>query len=379
MKKESAQVVQEIYQTYGLDNYVKDEFTQSIFKEFRKYGTKLAKIANCEDMQKKGVVLQSELVDLLSKKEQFKSHLDTLKHALDLYAASLKSLPAKPSSPPVAAESNATPIKVDTESELRRQRQIQAEESALLIGSLLTIGRLAEAEENGSVAPAPLRDGGINADIARSVYKQLVAFGAETSIRDEVQRQAEILRRLIVRDGSTPAGEELAAMLEKVRNTGSIAEARFRPVEKKADATEPRTEAKKTSAPPGLLPPAAETEKKAKAETATVEDAGVPPDPSRALPVSVLVSSGSVEENDRPAPTATKQEPTMAQREREGYYYYAGQQKEEEDFAFVTDKNEARKQRLAESQGPRGRYGRGRFYGGGRRRGRFSGYRRPNY
>ena len=306
MKKESAQVVQEIYQIYGLDNYVKDDYTQALFKEFRKYGTKLIKIANFEKMQKQGSTLLQDMKDLMSKKDEFQSYLSSLKHALDLYAASLgqKAAPKQ--------EQPAAPVepKIDLEAELKKQQLQDVESNAGLISQLLVIGKLLDYADK--LAPPLLGPSKEYSEQDLQAVKGLftalarVKGGAEVKIVEELEKtKASVMSFLLKKEVG------IVQTLEKIVANKEVFEGKM----KLGLVAEPVLVGKQEQPlpPPGLFPEPAEVqEKKEKgkvsAPVVSIEDAETPPDPSKAMPVSVLVPGIIPAEENVSVPAEQKEE-----------------------------------------------------------------------
>lgn len=83
--KKEGNNIQEIEKKYGLDKYKKSEFLKQMEKEFTKIDKKLVKINNYEKMKSEGKHLNSEMEEVIAKKEQFLLSIKAYKTALDAY------------------------------------------------------------------------------------------------------------------------------------------------------------------------------------------------------------------------------------------------------------------------------------------------------
>lgn len=279
MKKEGTQNMQEISKQYGLDKYEKNEFTQAIFKEFRKYGSKLIKIAAYEDMQSKGKPISQEIQELLSKKTFFQNHLTSLKFALDTYA--VKSVPAN-----VQKE---VP-KVDLEEEKKLLKQGILDELSEKIALLFKVGFLLENESKCSIKHDIITKLGNNTVRAGllQVFKSVASIkdGEEISLKEEINNSKSIIQKLVQESKEVILDNkvsffDISKFLLEIR--GNIPEVSFS-IGKKAEPL----------LPPGLFP-------QAKKETQAIgvntteqkknEEGYLPPEPYQRLPVSVLVGN----------------------------------------------------------------------------------------
>jgi len=240
MKKDNIQLLQEITERYKLERYPKDEFTQAIFKEFRKYGTKLLKIENYEDMQKRGIQLQQEMIDLVAKKTEFQSHLSSLQRALDIYASS------------------HVPTTHDWLSE---------------VAKVLVIAKISKEAEHLNINP-------LNHSLQHTiqVFEEMMTLksGIETSIKEELKAMKDTLQKLC-NENVVASRPEISTFF----NNEDTLNIRFKLLDK--CLIEPLTK------PPGLDLEAKDI------VTQALDEAEIPPDPSTALPVSVLVSSTTQE------------------------------------------------------------------------------------
>ena len=313
MKKESAQVIQEINQLYGLDKYPKDDYTQAMFKEFRKYGTKLLKIANYEDMKKRGIQLQQDIKDLMSKKEQFQSHLSSLQHSLDLYL------------------SVYTPKAEETKGETapKPKGNIKKVKSFFqIVSQLLVIGKITQNLKH--VNPNPLKSSDTNLAPIAGLFTQITGLKAdsETTIAEEFANTMGVLQKLYEKSNEeielegkkiafSQIAEVLAHAVEKGADKFKCEEVKAEPattsekpviapptiqVETQTSVSQPPQlaliEPSQTTPPPGLL---AESKKDVGVSTprTPMEEAEMPPDPSKAMPVSVLVAETVTEETNK--------------------------------------------------------------------------------
>ncbi len=286
MKKESAQVISEITKQYGLDKYPQDDYTQAVFKEFRKYGKKLLKISNYEDMQKRGIQLKPEIKELMTKKEQFQNHLSSLQRALDLYLSVQGS-----------------------ESKVKKPKAKKGKEDNLeILAQLLAVGKV--SQNSDQLSQNPLKKSGIDSGPFVELFKKITilqpaAVGTETTLRNEVETMISMLRKICEKSAEeVELGEkkvlylQLAQDLSQVVQKGGDEKFTIKSetkVEEPAAAASPLPAIPMTPPPPGLLP---EPKKDIGVSTprALMEEEEMPPDPSKALPVSVLVAGTSGEE-----------------------------------------------------------------------------------
>lgn len=231
MRKDNSQLFQEISQRYGLDSYPKDEYTQAMIKEFRKYGTKLLKIENYEEMQSRGIELQSDLKDLINKKAEFQQHLSSLQRALDIY----------------------TTVQVP-----------QNEKCSVLeeVAKLLVMVKINKKVEKLNVNP-------LSCDISRIVemFDDMISLkaGEETTIKQELVATKDYLLKLCKQDISE---------FNHIFNSERILNLKF-----------------KIQTEPLLRPPGLDLDVDNMSQGYGAE---IPPDPSTALPVSVLVAGVEV-------------------------------------------------------------------------------------
>eukprot|EP00826_Nyctotherus_ovalis_P042115 TRINITY_DN429_c0_g1_i2.p1 TRINITY_DN429_c0_g1~~TRINITY_DN429_c0_g1_i2.p1 ORF type:complete len:384 (-),score=133.73 TRINITY_DN429_c0_g1_i2:75-1226(-) len=84
MSKEASKIHESTEKKYKLGNYEKTQFFNKITKEITKFDKKLKKIENHEKLKKEGKTLSKEVDELISKKQDFKWHVELLKKALEL-------------------------------------------------------------------------------------------------------------------------------------------------------------------------------------------------------------------------------------------------------------------------------------------------------
>ena len=321
MKKEGGNVIQEIRRQYGLDKYVANDYTSVLFKDFYKFGGKLLKIANYEEMQKKGKSLTQEMLGLIEKKEQFQSRLSILQYALDVYASSGSKLSqAKASShevPPVPE-----PPKLDLEGELKRHLAEQTTRLALFFA----VGSVAEKEGKWDRSPVGEMGRGTQISALVKLCQSIVVVQADPSITlsSHVEQSAASMLKLLQgsSDPIDPANSDIhysdiARLLADLSQDRVVLDAVFHLAKPPA------------SLPPGLFPqtqsqsqtlvqpppqpelqlqnqtqPQEKVRSQPELRAAIVgtsdladEDEDTPPDPAKRMPVSLLVAVESPSES----------------------------------------------------------------------------------
>lgn len=374
MKKEGANLSQDIMKQYGLDKYEKNEYTLGLFKEFRKIGGKLNKIANYEDMQAKGKPITQEIQELVDKKSFFQNHLASLKFSLDAYSSFLQ----KTKAANVQQQASVAPA-IDLEQERKVLKQEIYNECSQKIALLLKVGYVLEHQSKS--VPTPVISNSLANNAIRDSVPHLIKIlasikeGTETSLNDEVLNSKNMIQKFI--QGSTEeldiSGKEVkfSDILHFVEDAKTSSGIRFTFPNKKTE----------NSLPPGLFPqPKKEMKTALVGTTETLADEGeLPPDPSQRLPVSVLVgniaetqsqnvNSKAVKEEEK---TKTPIEPTRKESE-EPYENSEEGANEKQDKPAEVDNNYLRSMQ--------GRRPRRMYYGEGFRPSRYkSGKRRGDY
>lgn len=220
MKKESTY---DVMKEYDLAKYKKDEFTQLIFKDFLKYGKKLGKIAGFEEMQKQKKPLLPEMEQLLTKKEQFKNHLDSLKIALDLYVKGT-SMPAQQPKAP-----QPQPTVTDTKMELREAVNKLCITSATRLGKFFALAKTLCAKEsavsNLNLTPA-------QKEALTKIFKGITSIEEDNniSLADEAKKSNLSLHKIlsestelaIDEEGKKITFAELTSLVDKILEIPSM-------------------------------------------------------------------------------------------------------------------------------------------------------------
>jgi len=281
MKKESAPSFSEVIKQYDLDKYPKDDYTQKIFNEFKKYGPKLMKIAYFEELQKQGTELQQDIKDLMAKKEKFKNLLNGLKHALDIY-------------------STVNPIPDETKNvekkEIKQKKKQEKKDKSLgnLIAQILSVGKLLKNIDKIEENPIKNKE---ELSIFLDIYEKLTELkeNSENSLKNEAENIVNILMKIseksqeeIELSGKKISYEKLIHDIAELYKNEEIVNKKFKvslpkPIEK------PITPPLQTP-PPGLMNAENIPESKIMSPRTLEEEVELPPDPSKTLPIGLLVN-----------------------------------------------------------------------------------------
>ena len=389
MKKEGGQSTQEIEKQYDLEKYEKTEFVKQIIKEFWKYGKKLQKIGLYEEMKREKKSLNMEMLDLLTKKESFASHLDSLKQALEIYDKTLKK-----SEEPVV-------VQKDPKVEIQEKIKEFCDMATKKLGYFFTIAAtLADKEK---VDPSPLA----NLPVAQQsalvkAYKDIVHIQEEkdTTLAEEALRSSKLISQIL----GTAAGDEnvesLKNAVENVMGDTKVTSHHYKLVVPKVIQIEkeysvnpvisigkhvaPEIVKKEIPAPAPAPAPVVVHEKPVEVKEVPKAEEEVEPVKRKPLPEVKKEEDkkkswdeiGDEEEEYEPdQKPVDQQEPKEPQPQKE--------EEEEDEFTTATSKGEERKKKLEEEKKrmEEARYS-------GRRRGRYRqyaegqtrrGYRRGGY
>jgi hypothetical protein len=331
MKKESTY---DVNKEYDLAKYKKDEFTQLIFKEFAKYGKKLGKIAGFEEMRRQKKPLLPEMEELLTKKDQFKNHLDSLKIALDLYVKGISMPVQQPKAP------QPQPSVTDTKMELREALNKLCATSATRLGNFFALAKTLSIKES---AVSSLNLTPAQKDALTKIFKgiTLIEEDDNISLADEAKKSNLLLHKIltestdlaIAEEGKKITFAELTSLVDKILEVPSMPHS-IKPVAQPiAPAVPVRQEEPIAPKPKEIVQPKESQEK-----------------------VKVPQAEPEAEEEQKEPATNEPYVPLIIE-----------EKKKEPDFSYVPTEEEEKAQREYEKR-PRGR-GRGRGQGYGRRRG----------
>lgn len=376
MKKEPATF--DVDKEYQLEKYEKNEFTVLMLKEFRKVGKKLSKAVSYEEMVKQGKTLNQEMQSVVAKKEQLKSHLASLKTALDMFVKSGIKLPL------IAGEQQ--PGTKDSNTELQEHIKEACEKAEKRLGYFLVIAATLQHKDllpnpfNAASIPTPEQKTAMNI-----LYKDMISIqeGREISIADEAKRIFQGIYKFLTEspegidsgEGRKPSYAELVSVVDQIAENKVIAELRFkaRKAEEHVKAPAPKEQYVEAPAP--------KIQKPEEHKPAPV------PEPVKAPPAPAIEQDepGSwaadvkdeEEEEETKVPKAPEAKPAEPQPEVKEQHVEEEEEEEEESgdgFTIAKDKKEVREERLA-TRGPRGPRGRGRGRGPRRFRGPYEGGR----
>lgn len=371
MKKEGGIIFQDIEKKYNLGGCKKTEYFKRMLKEFAKFDKKLVKIENYEKMEKEGKSLNEEMRDLISRKQAFQKHIETLKIAMDIYQQSL-AVEDEPlaSVPP-------TDFQKDIKGEVETQIKGYKENVVKKLSYFFAFGR-ALAEKN-NLTTNPLA--GMSEETRKLISEMYQAFislprGEETSLTEEAKKTASGLRQLLkTNDLSSFIGEiagenDLTQMKFSLINPRENEYGTAQPVSILRDEPQERVpEPVPEDIPEPKEEPIVEAAKPIKESYPEPEPE---PEPQREEPHDSWANK--VSDEDEP-----QEEPQNVEGEDE--FVFPKKVVEEEEFETVLSKDEARKAKEEEEKargGKRGRFagrrprgnkedGRGRGQGQGRR------------
>lgn len=351
--------VVDVDKQYELDKYQKNEYSSLMIKEFRKYGKKLAKIANFEQMLKEGKTLNQEMKDLLSKKDQFNSHLTSLKAALDMFEKSQIQLPG------------AVPQEKPKEMKNEMQENIKeiCERNEKRLGYFLAIAASLNNKDlipnpfNTSKIPTPEQQVALN-----KLYKEIIGIteNQEISLNEESKRITLAIHSLLTEssegidsgEGRKPTYSELVSIVDQIAENKVITDLKYKVRIKEEEQKQPIMQKEIYAEIPPQPKVARQEERKE-----VVVSAPQPEPQKEEEPLKKGEWAEEVDEPEESQETKVVSQPATKAPVEESKPEEGGEGEEEEDsFTIVKDKKEERDERLKE------RKGRGRGRGQGRRR-----------
>lgn len=292
-----AQVIQEIGKKYELDKYEKNDFTKALFKDFIKYGRKLIEISSFEEMVAKGKPITPENQELISKKNFYQNHLDSLKFALDAYAKFLEKTKST-----VSPKENVTSLKVDPEQERKIHKQEIIEECSQNIATLLSVGNLL-ANEN-KCPPTLFASSALSNTQVRFCLLEIVKTltstkeNEETTLEKQINKHKSIIQKFLMSSSEEIDNSEgklsyseVVQILKEIQKSPGTMQLKFSLAKQNESNLQP----------PGLSLDSKIPQKKEmiNAVVSTYdtqsEEGDLPPDPSQRMPVSVLVGNITAE------------------------------------------------------------------------------------
>jgi hypothetical protein len=370
MSKEAATF--DVEKEYGLDKYEKNEYVVLIFKEFRKYGKKLEKIALYETMEKDGKPLNNEMKELAGKKEQFQNHLKSLQLALDLFNKSRNLIPPK-------EEPKAS--KKEFNQELKNQITEACERTEKRLSYLFAIADTLQQKE---LLPNPFGHSTIPTPETKAAIKKLhqdiitIRVDHEITLAEEAKRIYECIHNfstesqegIDIGEARKPNFSEVASIVDQIAENKEISEMiRFKAFKKEDIHEKPKAQYQEAPAP-------------------KIQKEERKPEHIKEIP---HVTKSNVQEVAKGGAWADEVDDEEEQKSPEKKNFQEGQEKKvspaepkpkpEDEFIIVKDKKDIRQERMEERRSrDRRRGGRGRQEGYGgefRRRGR--GPRRGGY
>ena len=370
MKKEA---IQDIEKKYGLDKYEKTEYVARMAKEFVKYDEKLTRISNYENMLKEGKPLNKDMTDLMSKKDQFKSLLDSFKVALEIYGKSR----TKGSEAPAQAAPVVEPTK-DIKAEIDTKPKEFTDTTAKKLGYFFAIASTLMEKDKASSNPLMNLPALQQAELVK-LFKTLthIPEEKETTLAEEATQAAAIIANLL------KPGQE-ADILDQIMGNNPVTGMKFRITASKVQPAKEYSTTQPISV--GKDAPVEVPKKEAPAPQPVKEPVVVKEEAPAKAPVEapkpkeeVAPNKGEEEKGGSWAEAGVGEEEEEEEGKHEEPKEAAAAPEEhkpkEDEFEIVLSKSEERKKRIED----RGRYraaGRVRRGGFGGGRGDFRGVRR---
>ncbi len=237
-KKETGVTKQEVEKKYGLDKIEPNEFVKQIVKELRKYEDKLHRVANYEEMQKQGKLLNQEMLGLIGQKPEFEIHLKALKSTVNMYIKATH----KPGEPePKHEEAPVAPAK-DHKAECQAHLKDFTCTAAKRVAYFLAMVSVS-THHNISQSPLTHLPEAQQKELAQAISAVTLPVDTDTSLQEVADKAHSVAMSLIEGESS------VANAVDAAIHSHDVCSARFGLVAPKVQEKKPMEEPKKEVPP----------------------------------------------------------------------------------------------------------------------------------